>query len=180
MPTEEQRARQRQKFKEYYHRNKAKEKLRSAKWVKENPERIRELAKIRRLTRPMNKTLYRSAKDRSVMLGVEFNLTPEDIIVPTHCPVLGLELKINTDHSKDNSPSVDRIDPNKGYVVGNIRVISHRANTIKNNASLKEIQAVLRYMRGEESAAKRGTQPEPGECEDIHQPVDRQGPPVEG
>jgi hypothetical protein len=47
----------------------------------------------------------------------------------------------------DNSPSLDRIVPEKGYVAGNIRVISQRANRIKSNATVEELRAVLKDLQ---------------------------------
>ena len=37
--------------------------------------------------------------------------------------------------------------PELGYVPGNVRVISFRANTIKNNASMREIEQLLEWLR---------------------------------
>jgi hypothetical protein len=47
----------------------------------------------------------------------------------------------------DNSPSLDKIDNEKGYVPGNLAIISSRANAIKSDASLEEIEAIAAYMR---------------------------------
>jgi hypothetical protein len=47
----------------------------------------------------------------------------------------------------DSSPSLDRLVPALGYVIGNIHVISNRANTLKNNASIKELECVIEYMK---------------------------------
>ena len=47
----------------------------------------------------------------------------------------------------DNSPNLDRIFPKKGYVPGNVRVISQRANRIKSDATVEEMRAVLRDMQ---------------------------------
>lgn len=83
--------------------------------------------------------------------GLEFNLALLDLPpIPKICPVLGLELIIGRGANKvplPNSPSVDRIDPKKGYIKGNIRVISYRANSLKSNASLEELEAVVKDMR---------------------------------
>lgn len=82
------------------------------------------------------KHLVKAAKQRAKNKGWEFNLTYEDIVIPKYCPYLGLELKYL---GGDSSPSLDRIDSNKGYVKGNVQVISTKANTMKNNASKEEL-----------------------------------------
>lgn len=48
---------------------------------------------------------------------------------------------------RTSSPSLDRFDPKKGYVRGNINVISDRANTLKNNASVEELEKVVAWMK---------------------------------
>ena len=75
-----------------------------------------------------------------------FTIGVEEIIVPDICPVLGIPLKIATGAAKPNSPSLDRIDPRRGYEPGNVRVVSHKANTIKSNATVEELRAVLAYL----------------------------------
>lgn len=46
---------------------------------------------------------------------------------------------------RPNAASLDRIDNSKGYVRGNVMVISLRANAIKNNATAEELTAVAAY-----------------------------------
>ena len=75
--------------------------------------------------------------------GLEFSITMEDVIVPTHCPLLGIPLN-KTSHNNQDSPSIDRIDSSKGYVPGNVWVISWRANDIKRNATLEEFTTIAR------------------------------------
>ena len=91
-----------------------------------------------------NYRLWYAAKSRATLKGREFSIELLDIEIPTVCPVLGIPMK---------SPSIDRIDSSKGYVKGNIRVISRRANTLKNNATVNEMRLVLadleRLERGE-------------------------------
>ncbi len=91
--------------------------------------------------------LLAGARLRSRKTGRKFNLTLNDIIVPEVCPVLGIELKINNNKCGPNSPSLDRIDNNEGYVSGNIRVISHRANSLKSNATYNELLLILEDLR---------------------------------
>jgi hypothetical protein len=88
-------------------------------------------------------TARRSAKK----CGVPFAITPQDILIPMNCPVFGFGLIIGTGHAQPNSPSLDRIRPELGYVAGNVQVISHKANTMKSNATLEELQSLVSYLR---------------------------------
>jgi hypothetical protein len=88
------------------------------------------------------KYLLRASRLRARKLGVDFNLTLDDIIVPETCPLLEIPLSRGLEHLHDFSPTMDRIDPTRGYVRGNVMVISHRANRIKNNATLVELQTL--------------------------------------
>lgn len=77
----------------------------------------------------------------------DFNLTHEDLVVPTHCPILGIELCVNNKSFQDNSPSVDRIDNNKGYIKGNVQIISFRANRLKSNSTAEELLKIANYLQ---------------------------------
>ena len=80
------------------------------------------------------------AKIRAVKQGLPFDLSVESVPpVPTHCPALGVELKRGGLKEKDNSPSLDRIIPEKGYVPGNVIWVSQLANQIKTNATPEQI-----------------------------------------
>lgn len=46
----------------------------------------------------------------------------------------------------DNSPTVDRINNKLGYIKGNVKVISWRANRIKNNGNKEELEKVISYI----------------------------------
>jgi len=89
------------------------------------------------------------AKIRSKERNLPFTLTKRDISIPEYCPVLGIPLKPGTRENKDNSPTLDRIIPELGYTKDNVRVISHRANRIKSDASVEELERVLRYIKRE-------------------------------
>lgn len=74
--------------------------------------------------------------------------------VPTHCPMLGIELNYLGGNSvgdgfgrTDFSPSLDQIKPSKGYTEDNIQIISWRANRIKNDASPDELIKIAEYMK---------------------------------
>jgi hypothetical protein len=58
-----------------------------------------------------------------------------------------LPLKSSGGYQSDGSPSLDRIDPKKGYVKGNVAVISYKANRIKQDATPEELEAVASWLR---------------------------------
>lgn len=98
------------------------------------------------------KTLLSACKTRAKKRGLPFNLEVKDIIIPEKCPMLGIKLESGRGRRGlfDSSPTVDRIIPEKGYVKGNIQVVSGRANTIKNNATADELMAVAKYCKEQE------------------------------
>lgn len=92
--------------------------------------------------------LLRNAKQRALKRGLEYSITADDITpLPVKCPALGITLQDPQGGHTWASYSLDRVDPSKGYIPGNVRVISHRANTIKSNASIEEVEGVLSYMK---------------------------------
>jgi len=86
-----------------------------------------------------DKYLVIVAKTRAKKNGIPFDLKAEDITVPTHCPVLGIPLSRGTKGFHESSPSLDRIIPEKGYVKGNVIVVSFKANRMKQNATVEEL-----------------------------------------
>lgn len=89
--------------------------------------------------------LWSSAKMRAKTLGLPFNLDVSDIIVPSHCPVLGILIDPSYRRRSENSPSIDRAIPSLGYVSGNVVVISWRANRLKSDASVDELRRIASY-----------------------------------
>jgi len=47
----------------------------------------------------------------------------------------------------NHSPSIDRIIPHKGYVEGNVIIVSDLANRIKSDATLEEISNVIKFYK---------------------------------
>jgi hypothetical protein len=75
-----------------------------------------------------------------------FTIKRSDIHIPTHCPALGIKLqKGGKGQACDNSPTLDRIDNTKGYIPGNIIVVSKLANQIKSTATYKQVKAVAAF-----------------------------------
>lgn len=85
-------------------------------------------------------------KANATRIGLEFTIPFGELTFPTHCPILGLELDYFSDGRVENSVSFDRIDPNKGYVSGNVVIISWRANRIKNDGTADEHQKIADFL----------------------------------
>ena len=95
-----------------------------------------------RMEHPVRTMLY-AAKQRAIAAGLSFDLVETDIHISELCPVFGTPFMRGTRENCTNSPSLDRIDSAKGYVRGNVWVISSRANTIKSDASLVELKQLV-------------------------------------
>lgn len=128
-----------------------------------NPEKIKERnvnrdikqmyqdAKARYLKDP-RVYLLKCARARARKYDRELSITVDDIVIPTHCPVLGLELTVFSDKTAaPNSMSLDRIDNDLGYVPGNVIVISYRANILKKDATIAELEALVNFYKERET-----------------------------
>lgn len=92
------------------------------------------------------KQMYFSAKYRAKKENIPFEITVEDIFLPKTCPIFGVILKKGDGKITDNSPSLDRVKPELGYIPGNICVISYRANRIKSDLPVEDLEAVVHYI----------------------------------
>jgi len=113
-----------------------------------NPEKAHERSeKFRKNLKKENPKRYTaqqmrgSAKKRAVALKLDYDLDYKYIesIMPVFCPVLGVEIKYGGGEKTKYSASLDRKIPRKGYVKGNVMVISQLANLMKNEASPQEM-----------------------------------------
>lgn len=92
--------------------------------------------------------MFRKLKTQSGPRQSKFDLVFEDIEWPTHCPILKIELDYSLNkRAKFNTPSFDKVIPSKGYVRGNVYIISAKANFLKNNSSYEEVCAIRTYMK---------------------------------
>ena len=98
-------------------------------------------------SRKPGQVMLSAAKKRAKAKGFLFDLDIVDIVIPDICPALGIALIKGDGVSTDSSPALDRIIPSKGYVKGNVAVISTRANRIKSNATYSEIQMVADWVK---------------------------------
>lgn len=93
------------------------------------------------------KAKLRQKKRAATYSKWSFDLEFEDLDWPDVCPVLGIELDYFNETMCDNSVSFDRIDSTKGYVKGNVAIISWRANRIKNDGTAEEHKAIYVYLK---------------------------------
>lgn len=117
-----------------------KRKKREAAHYKRYGDRTLELYEIK-------KQKYTNKRHSANSNGIPFTLGFGDLEWPTHCPILGVELDYQLDGRKENSPSIDRIDNTKGYVPGNVAVLSWRANRIKNDGTSEEHEKIAQWMQ---------------------------------
>lgn len=83
------------------------------------------------------------AKRLAKNAGVPFDLSKEDIELPTHCPLLEIPIVYFARGRRvDGSASLDRLVPAHGYVRGNVKIISELANRIKTNATSEQIKTI--------------------------------------
>lgn len=127
---------------EHYHKRKE-------TWTEEEKEYKRQRSKNyqrEQREKDIRPSMLSEARKRASRKGLPFDLVKEDIVVPEFCPVLGIPLIVGVGKQSPNSPSLDRKINELGYVVGNIAVISLKANTLKSDATIDELKAVVKYM----------------------------------
>ena len=149
----ERKAKERKEYNaKWYLENKEKHRRLNSVWQKQNPDRMREIRTRWRDANP-DKSLLHNAKMRANALGLPFNITVEDVVIPEQCPVLGVKLCWirGRGRTQPDTPSLDRMNPSLGYVKGNVRVISWRANCLKRDGTLEEFEAIVAYMRAAHS-----------------------------
>lgn len=121
----------------------------SKAWRERNKEKFKKMREDWMLENP-NYYFLNNARRRAKQQGVPFNLNIEDIRnmeIPERCPYLNIPIIKGEGRSSENSPSLDKIIIEKGYVVGNVEFISSRANRLKNDGKLEELEAIVNRLR---------------------------------
>jgi len=119
-------------------------------WKKNKLERWKEIQKNsdkRKKQKDPVKFLLTKTKAHAKSKGIEFNIESTDFVMPEMCPVLGIPITPFEKGLAPGTPSFDRIDPCKGYVKGNVKIISYRANRLKCDCiDPAELRAVADYI----------------------------------
>lgn len=114
-----------------------------------DPKHQQHLSKVRKTWRDSDPgyNMFANARNRAKRDGLPFTITREDIVIPEFCPALGVKLEAGSKLHQPNSPSLDKIVPEKGYVPGNIVVVSFLANSIKRDATVEQLCRVAEFYR---------------------------------
>lgn len=114
-------------------------------------ERKTRSAPRRRRHQPLDirKSMLKAAKERAKKAGVPFDLSEDDILIPTFCPVFGcrLERALGSKGPGPHSPTLDRIKGELGYTRKNIVVISNKANRAKSDLTVEELIGLADFYR---------------------------------
>lgn len=134
----------------YFQKNKEKIREKHGKRVREyqieNAEYFKEKRRAH-LKRNIPQRIFEYAANRARRRGLDFNITLEDVLEvwTDTCPVFKEELTDTYGSGKSvRSPynySLDRIDSSKGYIKGNLQILSYKANLMKSDATPKELVA---------------------------------------
>ena len=98
---------------------------------------------------PDIRIIYNRLKQSAKKRDIPFDLTVtqlNELTFPITCPILGMPLKFNRGQLQDDSYSIDRIDSSRGYTIDNIEVISWRANRLKNDGTIVELQKIAEHL----------------------------------
>lgn len=130
-----------------------KKRIEESKRYERDRERILARRKELESTNPdlYKRRLLAGARSRAKRNGIEFDIEMEDMEWPEKCPVLDLDLKYLPSGKGPgirtlNTPSIDRVNNNSGYVKGNVQVISWRANKLKQDGTLDEFKRIVDWM----------------------------------
>lgn len=107
-------------------------------WAKQNKDK-RAVAHQKYLETSPEKKLLKSSKYNAKAKGLEHTITLADIIIPDKCPYLSVPLSKRI--GDRYGVSLDRVDPTKGYIPGNVLVVSKLANRMKSDATIDELLA---------------------------------------
>jgi hypothetical protein len=109
----------------------------------------------------MYKSALRRAREKQLPFDIDIPFLKS--IVKQTCPVFGIQLNwgINPNGSvKSNSASLDRVIPEWGYIKGNVVIISHIANKIKQDVTYNDLYKVADWLHDQEKETKKNVKPE--------------------
>ena len=111
---------------------------------------------------------FNHARYRARHLNLPFDITLAYLrsIAKDECPVFHTPFEwgpsgLGHGKFKENGPQLDRIEPELGYVVGNVAFISHRANRLKDNGTMQDHYDIADWIWSHLYAKPNSTPPVP-------------------
>lgn len=108
------------------------------------------------------------AKRRAKDKNLPFTITKKYLrsIATDECPIFHTPFEwgssgLGSGKFKPNGPQLDRIEPELGYVEGNVAFISHRANRLKDNGTMQEHYDIADWIWSHLYAKPNSTPPVP-------------------
>ncbi len=106
---------------------------------------MRRISSDKRYETNWSKQKIKDLRIKAKQRGLDFNIEESDIPLPKVCPILLIPLERGRGASRMGSPSVDRIDNTRGYVKGNVVVVSMKANAMKKDATLDDLRRMVKF-----------------------------------
>jgi len=129
-----------------------KKRLYDIEYRKKNKDKIKKQqfkdysARKKRFTADPAKYLHSVAKVRAKKYNIPFDIEVEDIEIPLNCPIGG-NLLVKGDGYNPDAMSLDKLNPSKGYVKGNVFVISRKWNLKKSDMSIEDMNKIINYIK---------------------------------
>lgn len=127
------------------------------RWLERNPgvrkEYYKKYDEARYDTRTPQRMLN-SARTRARQADLPFDLSINDIIIPDNCPIclLPMQSAKGVRGGARNSPTLDRVKCDDGYVKGNVAVICKNCNSKKGHATSSELRHIADWIDSFSSA----------------------------
>jgi hypothetical protein len=109
--------------------------------------------------------MFKNAIQRARRDEIPFDIDIEflESIKTETCPILGMKLSwgsLGDAYVKNNSPSLDKIIPEYGYIKGNVCIISYLANKIKQDVGYDTLYKIADWLHDKTKEVKQNVTPE--------------------
>lgn len=93
------------------------------------------------------KLKHKSLKSSATTRKVKYNLDPEylESIWTGKCAIFGTAISLSSDGERPTA-EIDKINPELGYIKGNVAWVCHKANRVKSDATLDELKRIIKFM----------------------------------
>lgn len=127
------------------------EKIRMKNYRRKNKDKIKEQVRLKYLEDPLKHILqvHKSLSKTKNIPCDDFDILYnhlKPIFDTGKCERCGMIFQPGNDSLRNYSPTLDRLIPNKGYVVGNIAVLCHDCNRRKQDMSVEEMKDLIRWV----------------------------------